>query len=132
MKKITVVPKKSVGDVLFGVERVSARKEFGKKYKEIKKNIFSKNTMDAYDDYHLYYSKDNTFEAFEVFGNVQILVDGNVVFPGTVNDIRKVFPGLKNDGDGMIDKKNAVAITVSQDDEGIVDSVLFGNEGYFS
>ena len=131
MKSMEIEPLAHVNGVKFGCERIQARMAFGKRYREIKKSVFSKNTMDAYDAFHVFYSENNEFEAIEIFGRIQIEVRGKTVFPGTVDNLREVFPHIIVDGEGLIDKDNAVAITLSQDNENNIDSILFGAEGYF-
>lgn len=131
MKKIEVIPNTSVGKVAFGCDREIVRSVFGKKYKEIKKNSLSKNTMDVYDDFHLFYSKDNEFEAIELFGKIQVVIDGEIVYPGKIDRIKKLFPNISFDGYGWIDKSNSLSIVASQDDENVIGSILFGKTNYY-
>lgn len=128
MKTFEVVLKKMVNGVSFGTEREQVRKVFGAECKEVQKNIFSKNTMDVYEDYHIYYSGDNTFEAIEIFGRVNIRIGGIKVYPGGVPSLRKIIHDLRPDGDGYISLKDSVGIT-SEDD--VVKSILFGCSGYY-
>jgi len=128
MKNFDVVLGKKVNNVLFGTDRDAVRKVFGKKFNEIKKNIFSKNTMDAYDDFHIYYSKDDTFEAIEIFGKFTVKIEGVKVFPGSVETIKQVITDLEVDGDGYLSRKNSVGITTEGDE---IKSILFGELGYY-
>lgn len=122
---------KSVNNVSFGSDRTLVRKRFGKAFKEFKKSPFSENTTDAYECCHLYYSKDNRFEAIEIFNPGQVIVDGKVIFPGTVNDIHKVFSDLKEDCGCFLDLANSVGVTVS-DDNNTVEAILFGCKDYYT
>ena len=131
MKKLVVVPLERVNDVAFESDRGIVRKAFKGKYEEIKRNIFSKNTMDFYDDYAVYYSENNKMEAIEVFGKTKVIIHGKQVFPGKIEDIKLLFPNLKQSDDGFIDKENSVAITVDQDDDSIIGSILFGIKNYY-
>ncbi|WP_026528268.1 hypothetical protein [Butyrivibrio sp. VCD2006] len=131
MKKITIEPLVQVNGVKFGCDRESARKIFGNKYKEIKKNKFSKNTMDSYKDFHVYYSEDGLFEAIEIFGKVKVIVAGYEVFPGKVDNSKKVFPEIHKDDDDWIDEKTSIGITVMQDDHNSIEAILFGCKGYY-
>ena len=128
MKNFDVVLGKKVNNVLFGTDRDAVRKVFGKKFNEIKKNIFSKNTMDAYDDFHIYYSKDDTFEAIEIFGKFTVKIEGVKVFPGSVETIKQVITDLEVDGDGYLSRENSVGITTEGDE---IKSILFGELGYY-
>ena len=128
MKNFDVLLGKKVNNVLFGTDRDAVRKVFGKKFNEIKKNIFSKNTMDAYDDFHIYYSKDDTFEAIEIFGKFTVKIEGVKVFPGSVETIKQVITDLEVDGDGYLSRENSVGITTEGDE---IKSILFGELGYY-
>lgn len=131
MKKFEVKVKKSVNAVEFGCSREVTREVFGKDFREIRKNKFSQNTMDAYDSFHVFFTKDNKFEAIEIFGNIKVVVNGEKVFPGGVNKAIKALPKLERDDYGLIDKNNSIGITLSQDDENEIEAILFGCEGYY-
>lgn len=131
MKRIEVNVLKDVNSVPFGAERAAVRKVFGKKYKEMKKSVFSKNTMDAYDDFHIYYTEDNKFDAIEIFGKTEIKMNGTVVYPGKVSDIEGLLVLPKKNGDGIISESISVGITVDQENADKIEAILFGSEGYF-
>lgn len=128
MKIFDVVLGKEVNGVSFGTDRDAVRKVFGKKFKEIKKNIFSKNTMDAYDDFHIYYNKDNTFEAIEIFGRVTVRIEGVKAFPGNIETLKRLITDLDDEGDGYLSRKKSVGITT---EDGEIKSILFGEPGYY-
>lgn len=131
MKSITIDPTNQVNDVPFLCDRSEVRKVFGKKYSVIKKTPFSKNTTDVYDSFHIYYNADDKFEAIEIFGNVRVLVNDVVVFPGSKENIKKIFPEMVEDEYGLTDVKFSVGVTLNQDDEEIIDGILFGCKGYY-
>ncbi len=131
MKRFIVEPGIRIGDAAFGCSREDARKVFGKRFKELKKSVFSKNTMDVYSAFHVYYTENDEFDAIEIFGRVKVVIGDNTVFPTDVNSIKKIFAGLQIDKESMIDKNNNMAFSISQADRNIVDSVLIGREGYF-
>ena len=129
--KFDVKTKKSVNGADFGCDRETTRKVFGKKYVEIRKNEFSENTMDVYDSFHVFFTKDNRFEAIEIFGDIKVTVNGERIFPGSVDKAINVLPKLTRDDYGLIDKANSIGITLSQDDENEIEAILFGCEGYY-
>jgi len=131
MKKMVVIPMEQIDGIEFGCERELARKGFGKKYKEIKKSVLSKNTMDAYDDYHVYYSPQNTFEAIEVFGKVKILVEGEKAFPVTIEEAKEFLGDFDTKGDQLISKDMGIAYTVSPEDDNKIEAIMVGGKGYF-
>lgn len=132
MEQIIVDLLRSVNNVTFGSERDVVRKAFGRKYTEVKKNIFSQNTMDAYNDFHIYYDKTNHFEAIEIFGDVSVVVAGKIIFPGGLDNIKMVFPKIRLIDDiCYTDIENSIGITVNLDDSSVIESILFGCEGYY-
>ena len=132
MKKIVVKPLLKVDDAEFGADRKKARQVFGKKYKEIKKNIFAKSTMDAYDEYNVYYSKEGIFEAIEFFGELCVYINEKKVFPGKIKALKTILPHLELEEDGYIDRKNSVGVTVCADSPEEIESILFGCKDYYA
>ncbi len=130
--RLNVVPLLSVNEVEFGTNREIVRKAFKGKYKETKKSLLAKNTMDFYGNYAIYYSENNQMEAVEVFGKTKVIIDGKQVFPGKIEDLMALFPNLKQTNDGFVDEENSVAITVDQDDGEAIGTVLFATKGYYS
>ncbi len=129
---IDVKPLMEVDGIKFDTDRDLVRKKIGKNYQEIKKTPFSKNTMDAYKNFHVYYSPDNKFEAIEIFGNEKVVVDGKEIFPGEVGRLKEVFPSIEEDSEGWIDQKLSIGVTVSQNDETLIEAILFGCKDYYS
>ena len=133
MQEIKVIPNISINGITFGCDRTELRKKFGDNFKEMKKNLFSKNSMDVYKDYHVFYSGSKTFEAIEIFGKINVKVGRKIVFPGKIKELMGVFPNLEKDGpDSYIDRTCSVALTVSTDDPDQIESILFGCRDYFA
>ncbi len=130
--KFTVELTKKVNGIAFGTDRKDVRKAFDSKYTEMKKNIFSKNTMDAYKDFHVYFDRNDQFEAIEIFNNSELLIEEKIVFPGKLSVLRKVLPELCPDEyGGYIDKKNSVGVTTSTDNPERLESILLGCKDYY-
>ena len=130
MKTFEVVLNKSINSLEFGVDRKTVRKEFGRKYKEIKKNVFSKSTTDAYDGFHVFYSEDDKLEAIEIFSG-KVLIEGKEIFPGTIDEAKNLIKGLKKSDYGYISKDKSVGITESDLKDGKIEAILLGCEGYY-
>lgn len=130
-EKFEVIPQISVNGVFFGTNREETRKAFGAHFKEFKKTSFSKNTTDAYDSFHVFYTSDNKFEAIEFFGNVKVLIGKRLVFPGKVSRIQKLFEDFEDDGEGFTSIKYSIGITIDEDNPLKIDGILFGSEGYY-
>lgn len=129
MKNFDVVIGKEVNNVAFGTSRDAVRNAFGERFKELKKNIFSKNTMDAYDSFHIYYSKDNAFEAIEFFEGVTVRINGVMVFPGNIETIKHIITDIEDEGDGYLSRKQSIGITTENEE---IKSILFGEPGYYN
>lgn len=130
MKTIKLNPTIDVNGLSFGSSREQTRKEFGKKYKEMKKSILSKNTMDVYDGFCIYYSKDDLFEAIEITGKIKVDVSGETIFPSNADKIMECLQGAKRKGDSIISNELAVEITLSEDEK--TESILLAKGGYLA
>ncbi len=124
-----VQPKKSVNGILFGTERKRVRELIGGKYTEFKKTDSSSNTTDAYEDFHIYYDEDDLLEAVEIFGNISVTINGNVVFPGEIQNAKTVIQDLEFDNECYISKTESIGIYAPDDS---MESILVAKEGYYS
>ena len=131
MKKWDLKPTVSIGKVRFQAPRAEVRNQVGSSFREIKKNIFSKNTMDAYESFHVFYSESNEMEAIEFFGGNKLTLNGKTLFPGTISNAQQMISDLTGDESGYISKKMSIGIAVSEDDPTVIDSVLVGCLGYY-
>ena len=130
MKKFIVVLNKKVNDYEFGEKRDIVRKKIGEEFKEYKKTIYDVNTTDAYKGYHVFYDDNNKFEAIEIYDG-EIYCEGMKIFPGTVENAKKVIDDLIEDDFGIISEKYSVGITTSEDNEDDIDVILFGRKDYY-
>lgn len=128
MKKIKLNPKIDVNGLSFGSSREQVRKEFGKKYTEMKKSFLSPNTMDVYDDYCIFYSEDNLFEAIEITGEITVVINECAIFPNTAEAIMEILSTAKRKGDTITSKELSVEILLSEDGE--AEAILLAKEGY--
>ena len=127
MDKIIVKPLIEVGGVKFGMKRADVRKIFGEAT-EFKKSKFSKNTTDDFGFCHVFYNVNDECEAVEIFDNTEVAIDGQVVFPTSIDNAKKVLKNLVKDEDGYTDKEKSVGIYVLS---GKMESILFGEMGYY-
>ncbi len=132
MKKWIIVPLKSMGKLTFGDDRTVVRGLLGDDYREIKKNIFSENTMDAYATFHVYYNRDNQLEAIEFFAENRLIIAGKKIFPGKISQAQELVPDLQAEGDYYTSTTMSIGIAVSPDDPETMQSILIGCSGYYS
>lgn len=129
MENWSIKPLVSVGDIAIGMDREKLHATLNRKYKEFKKNKFSRNSSDDYGSFHIYYDVANRVEAVEFFKGVKIAVNGSVIMPASITEVMKVLPDLTEDCGMYVSLKNSIGITAP---EGIVESVLVGAKDYYS
>ena len=132
MMKWDITPCKSVGNISFGQKREDVRKILNLPYHEMKKSIFSKNTMDAYERFHVYYNNNNEVNALEIFDGITIFIDGKKLFPGSIKNAQRLLPDLMQEGDSFISKQYSIGLTVSVEDANMIEGVLSGCNGYYN
>lgn len=115
-------------DVKFGMERSKVRELLGEPAGEFKKSKFSKTTTDDYSAYHIFYDKDNKVEAVEFFEEVEIRVDDNIIFPTSVDALKKLNYNFTSDGDGLISVEYSIGVYAPG---GKPESILFAVKDYY-
>lgn len=128
MLKWTAIPLKEINGVKFGMSRSEVRTVLGGEYKEFKKSKYSKNTTDDFGVCHVFYTLDDKCEAVEVFGECEVSVNGQLLFPLDISLVKKLIEDLEEDFGSYISKKLSVGIYAP---EGEPESILFGEAGYY-
>ena len=119
----------NVNGIRFGMDRAEARKIVGTDYTEFKKSKFSKNTTDDFGICHIFYDSNDTVEAIEIFGDIEVAIDEQIVFPNGLDNLKKIAEDLVDDGDGLISIKYSVGVTMDGDR---MEGILFAGQGYYS
>lgn len=127
MDKIIAKPLVEVGGVKFGMKRADVRKILGEAT-EFKKSKFSKNTTDDFGFCHVFYNTNDECEAIEIFDDIEVTVEGQVVFPTSIDSAKKVLKNLIKDEVGYTDKEQSVGIYAPSSR---MESILFGEAGYY-
>lgn len=128
MTRVTVEPLKLVGAIELGASRSAVRETANLPYKEFKKTPLSTNTTDDFGAFHVYYNDDDYCEAIEFFNDVEVEVDGKLVFPTSSEEVRRLIPSLVPDGDGLVSVEESIGIYAPG---GTMESILFGVKGYY-
>lgn len=128
MNRWELKPLVSVGQIEFGKEREKVRQLFSGKYREFKKSKFSKNTADDYGNFHVFYTVDNKVEAVEIFENIEIILDGEIIFPVSISKTKEVLSGLKEEEGSFIHLEASIGIYAPS---GEAESILVGSKGYY-
>lgn len=115
-------------NVKFGMNRLEVRKLLGEPVREFKKSKFSKVTTDDYSEYHIFYDKDNKFEAVEFFEGAEIKVDDKIIFPISLNILKEMHYNLISDGDGFISTKFSIGVYAPNKNP---ESILFAKRDYY-
>ena len=129
MEKWNLNPTQKIGNLKFGLHRKDIRSIINKQFKEYKKSQLSENTTDDYIDFQIFYNKDDSFVAIEIFDNIELTIDDKVIFPNNVENIKIIFPNLvKDDENHYIDYDNSIGVEV---DNSKISSILFGCVNYY-
>ena len=128
MIRVTAEPLKKVGHIEFGAPRVAVRQAVGMQLREFRKTPLSGNTTDDFGAFHVYYDEEDRCEAVELFDDVEVEVDGRVVFPVALEVAQRAIPSLVADEDGLISPEASIGIYASG---GTMESILFGAKGYY-
>ena len=128
MLRLTANPLTNVGPIKLGAIREAVRAAAGPEFEEFRKSPSSENTTDDYGSFHVYYDESNTCVAVEVFPEIEVLVDGEVVFPTTLDKAAAVIPSLARDDDGLISTEQSIGVYAPY---GEMESILFGVRGYY-
>ena len=127
MAKIAILSNKSFNGVAFGTSRNEIRKIFGE-YTEFKKSTFSIETTDDFGDFHCYY-KNERLIAVEVFNIDSLYIDGiKVESTFTPKELDIFASDIKEDYGSYISESKSLGFSF---DNGIVESVLTGKDGYY-
>ncbi len=128
MLRLTANPLTSVGPIKLGADREAVREAAGPEFEEFRKSPSSDNTTDDYGSFHVYYDENDTCVAVEVFPEIEVVVDGEVVFPTTLDKAAAVIPSLARDDDGLISTEQSIGVYAPY---GEMESILFGVRGYY-
>lgn len=124
----TANPLTSVGPIKLGSTREAVRKAAGPEFEEFRKSPSSENTTDDYGSFHVYYDENDTCVAVEVFPEIEVAVDGEVVFPTTLERAMVAIPSLERDDDGLISTEQSIGVYAPYSE---MESILFGVRGYY-
>ncbi len=127
MNTICVEPLKKVDKIEFGMERDAVRKLYGE-YEEFKKSEYSENTTDDFGNFHVYYDENNKCEAVEIFDDVEVTVNGEIIFPVKIEEAEKIESSFVRDEEGLISIEKSIGIYAPDEN---MESVLFGKKGYY-
>lgn len=124
----TANPLTNVGPIKLGATREAVREAAGPEFEEFRKSPSSENTTDDYGSFHVYYDENDTCVAVEVFPEIEVAVDGEVVFPTTPEKAAAAIPSLERDDDGLISTEKSIGIYAPY---GEMESILLGVRGYY-
>lgn len=128
MDKWEFKPLESIGCIKFGMDRDEVHRLLGAECVEFKKNKFSKNTSDDYKKFHIFYTPENKVDALEFFDDVEIIMEGKVIFPIHSAEIEKLIPHIEKEGNYYTQAGKSIGIEVNS---GKAESILVGAKGYF-
>ena len=130
--KLTIKPMEGVNEIKFGMTRDEIHSLWGET------EGFYKGDQDILtDDYrfcHIYYDSNDLFEAIDIAAEYVDVYYENTILSSKYSDILRFFENIYDDieehGDGFISKKGSIGVYI-ENDEDIVDAILFGKKGYY-
>ena len=132
MDKIEIEPYERVGNIKFGSERETVRKDNGN-FKEFRKSRFSKNSTDDFASFHVFYSEDDRVEAVEFFRESNLYFHDIQLFSQSYGDLKTRLNALDSniteDESGIIYK--TLGFSVYSPDGEQVESILVFEKGYY-
>ena len=132
MKTFRVEAVKSVDNVAFGATRKEVRTHLGDEYREMRKSKYSKNTMDAYDICHAYYTPENTLEAIEIFPEATVIFNGQPIpteYEAAVQWLKSLTSDVQIDEDGAMSVKLGLSLYAP---DGKIESIMVADDKYFA
>lgn len=129
MRKWNVEPLICVDKIKFGIHRNTIRLLLEEPCREFKKNELAEVTTDDYGYCHIYYDSENKCVAVEIFSDIQLFIQGNLIFPGRIDNFKEQFSDLVVIGDVYISKEYSIGLYAP---EGVIESVLVGKQNYYS
>lgn len=127
MKQHNVKPLCGFDDVKFGMTRTQVRAILGEPTREFKKSKFSKTMTDDYTSFHIFYDKNDEFEAVEFFDDAEIIIDNSIIFPASIEQLKANY-NFAADGDGYICAEHSIGVYAPG---GKAESILFAVSGYY-
>lgn len=132
MDKIEIEPYERAGNIKFGSERETVRKDNGN-FKEFRKSRFSKNSTDDFSSFHVFYSEDDRVEAVEFFRESNLYFHDIQLFSQSYSDLKARLNALDSniteDESGIIYK--TLGFSVYSPDGEQVESILVFGKGYY-
>ena len=133
MDRINIISLKNVNDVDFGSNRSIVWNMFGKPNDSFKKTSISKTETDDYGNFHVYYDDNYNFEAIEIFKGIDIYYNNYKLsnkYSEVLEYFKSIFNDIEEDEYGFTTKSGSIGVYI-ENDEDLIDSILFGKENYY-
>lgn len=134
LRKINIKPMEAVNEIKFGMKRDVIHSLWGKT-NGFKKTPNSNNLTDDYGFCHIYYDENDCFEAIEIFDKELDIYFEDKLLPKNYSDILKIFKSkfndIEEDTNGFISKNASLGVYIENDDD-IIDAILFGKKDYYN
>lgn len=140
MQNFIIETYKSVGELLFSMNKKEIRNLLGNEYKEFKKSKYSKTFTDDYKFAHIYYNEDDKFEAIEFFNeqSISLTLNNKELIGIPYNDLKDFILTLDDEllieSDNFTSKKlgiGAYAPGVSNNNNTIPETIIVFKNGYY-
>ncbi len=126
--RIDIKPTIGTKDVCFGMDRETVRSLWGEAT-EFYKFSDDKVPTDDFGYCHVFYDDNNKCEAIEFFYDVEVYLNGKLIFPTVLENAKQAIEGAEYDDDGLISYIAQIGI-YAPDEE--METILVGKSGYYN
>ncbi len=126
--EFVIIPNKSIGEILFGLERNEIRNILTGFKGEFKKNKFCKNTTDDFGYCHVFYDGKDKCNAVEFFSPKKLIYENKNLFDLSIEELKYLFPDIREEYGSYISQKSSIGIVFEGN---VVESILIGCKDYY-
>jgi len=136
--KYEIFKYKGFNNVKFGTTRAELHGLFGEPLDSFRKTPFEVFDTDNYNNFFVYYREPDVVEAFEFFGEIDLLYQGYSLLKTSIFELFEVFKksddNLEIDETGFVSYENGVSVYLpgwEENGEMVPESILIFEKGYY-
>ena len=136
--KYEIFKYKGFNNVKFGTSRAELHRLLGEPLDSFRKTPFEVFDTDNYDNFFVYYREPDVVEAFEFFGEIDLLYQGYSLLKTSILELFEVFKkiddNLEIDETGFVSYENGVSVYLpgwEENGDMVPESILIFEKGYY-
>lgn len=128
LEKWIVEPTIGVDRIRFGMSRSEICSVLGEPKRQFKKTKFSESLTDDFGSFHVFYNKDDRCEAIEIFEGIQVMVNGETLFPQAADIVKSCPIVFTDEEDGFYSVEYSIGFYAPH---GKIESITIAEKGYY-